>query len=533
MGAARTGLWVLQALLLVSYLALAAAMPSAVAGEAGEQSLTITVQVPEGVEGYRVWAEEGSLFYSWTSRLDVPSNAQPPEGGGVAQALLRVYPGLLEASLSASGSALLGDSRVELALTGSGRGGAVEEGSFEFSAEGSIGSGDARVSLELSLAADATGFELRVSMKPETPSSLPLFAAASGLASQLLKNLADSLEQQGFNTTVSEERRLSGYTAVLTATAGEGASGVEAATGLLGLGGPTAPLAVALSMKEPSLLVNEPVVVESSTIVFTGGEEASVKVSASASSTVLSFTSASYDAEASEASLTISASPPLLSGVKSALCSVGAVECGEADPGPLTGSFRAVEVAMLDHIVVADNGFLEIVGGAQALKQLTIEAQGLRITLPEGERASLLGVDLRGGKPLVYGGFTRITLEAGEPFVALGPGYRVEAEEASDGVYVATIHGPASIAIAPPGEAEAGAPEPVTVTVVETTTLRETLTETVTETVTETTTVTLTLRELVTTTKEGGVPVSTAAIAGALIAIAAPVVAYLLLVRGR
>ncbi len=530
--AARPGA-LLQALILLSAVTLAYAAPTAVAEEGSGPSLTITVPVPEGVNDYGIWVEDGSLLYSWTSKLEFQGGAQPPEGGVAAQVLLRVYPGLFEARISASGAALLGESRVEFSLSGSGRGGALEGGSAGFSAEGKISGGDALVSLELSLEADVTGLELRVSMRPETPSSLPLFAAASGLASQLLRSLADSLEQQGFNVTLSEERGFNEYTGVLAATAGEGASGLEAATGLLGLGGPTSLLTAALAMKEPSLLVEEPVFVEAATLVFTGGEDAAIRVSAAASSTVLSFTDASYSAEALETTLTITASSPMLRSVQDALCSIGALECAETGAEPLAGSFRAVEVAMLDEIAVASGGFLEIIGNAEALRPFTVETPSFRLVLPEGERVALLGVDLRGDRPLVYGDFTRVTLEAEEPFVALGPGYSVEAEETGEGVYVAALHGPVSAAIALPGEAETRAPEPVTITVTETATIRETATETVTETVTETATVTLTLRELVTATAESGVPVSIAAIAGALIAIAAPVVAYLLLVRGR
>ena len=136
---------------------------------------------------------------------------------------------------------------------------------------------------------------------------------------------------------------------------------------------------------------------------------------------------------------------------------------------------------------------------------------------------------MNSGKPEIYGDFNEVIIKSSSPFTVLGPGYTLQSEEV-DGEYTVSLIGPGSFILASPDAATLEKTKPVTITV--TTTLTETTTVTVENTVTTTTTVTLTLREVATTESTTNTA-TLAAIAGAAIVVATPVIVYLVLVRGK
>lgn len=497
------------------------------AAEATDAHIQLATVVPDAIEEYEVYDENGSLFVSWSAPIGGESAAFT--GSATLQSILKVYPGWLDGSFTVTGTATVNDSELKLSLRGSGGGGAINSGeAARFEATGFLSSGDSLVSITATFIIDRTSFKAVIELEPDTPSSLPLFAVASSIVSQTLKNLADRLEASGFTVEVSEDRGLTRYHGELMAES-SGEPDLDVLQGLLGAASPAAPVILASSLTSPSLLVEEPLFTLKITAIVQGGEEPRINFSGIVSSTVSYFSNAAFDPETRTASVTLNGSSLLIDGLNSSLCSVGLAKCdnSDAEPVPLKGVYKAVEAAFTNNVIVADNEFIEFTGFTRALEDFTIVIGSYKVVLPRGSEATLLGVN--SGKPEIYGDFNEVIVKSNSPFTVLGPGYTLESEEA-DGEYTAILIGPGSFILASPDTATLEKTKPVTITV--TTTLTETTTVTIENTVTTTTTVTLTLREVATTESTTNTA-TLAAIAGATIVVAAPIIVYLVLVRGR
>jgi len=503
---------------------------------AAVEGVELRVAVPEGVGDYVLLVEGGALLFAWTAPLNVNGDALPSLEGQV-HAVVDVYPGFFSLAFNASGEMEAGGAPVTFSVSGFGEGGSLASSLFSGEASGFIASGDMRVLIGVTVSVGVGSSEIVVSLEQESPSSLPLFAASAGFASQVLKEVASRLEESGFAVEVEEDAGVGRYVGTLRFNVpGEArlAAG-KAVAQALGAGSPVAPLIAALLLSEPSLLVDEPLVTVDATANVYGGSEPWIRVTGSASSHVAAFDSPLYDAEASTGSVVLRGSQLLVAGVEGALCSIGAAECSGATPPAVSGSYRAVEAALLDEVAV-EGGFFEVAGYMKALKPFAVNAGGLKVVLPEGAEATLVGVEVAGeGEPgvygsTVYGSFSKVIVEAGVPFVAVHSSHSIEAEQLGD-VYRAELAGPYSYILSPPEALEYVKPEPVTVTATTTVTETATVTETLRETVTET--VTVTVREGGEAEGGGAPPVSAVAVAGAALALGAPILAYLLLVRGR